>query len=96
MRVRALALGAVATATQRGVVAPSQALEAQTLAALQSTVGTLATACHNKLLLESGEEFQFLAKWSVSSPMALGETPTLAVAKADIYINTRIKCQGFC
>lgn len=32
-----------------------------------------------------GEEFQFLAKWSVSSPMALGETPTLADAKADIY-----------
>ena len=53
MRVRTLALGAVATATQRGVVAPSQALEAQTLAALQSTVGTLATVCHNKLLLES-------------------------------------------
>lgn len=40
---------------------------------------------HIKLLLESGRESQFSAKWSVSSPMALGETPTLADAKADIY-----------
>ena len=40
---------------------------------------------HIKLLLESGRESQFSAKWGVSSPMALGETPTLADAKADIY-----------
>ena len=40
---------------------------------------------HIKLLLESGGEKLFSAKWGVSSPMALGETPTLADAKADIY-----------
>ena len=49
---------------------------------------------HIKLLLESGRESQFSAKWRVSSPMALGETPASADAKADIYINTRILCQA--
>ena len=40
----------------------------------------------------------YLAKWSVSSPMALGETPTLADAKADIYIYQIIEqnVNGFC
>lgn len=33
----------------------------------------------------SRAENEFSAKWDVSSPMALGETPTSAVAKADIY-----------
>ena len=37
----------------------------------------------------SRAENEFSAKWDVSSPMALGETPTSAVAKADIYINNR-------
>jgi len=32
-----------------------------------------------------GKKQNFSAKWGVSSPMALGETPTLADAKADIY-----------
>ena len=41
---------------------------------------------HFVLLLESGGEKLFSAKWGVSSPMALGETPTLADAKADISI----------
>jgi hypothetical protein len=40
---------------------------------------------HIKLLLESGGEKLFSAKWGVSSPMALGETPASADAKADIY-----------
>ena len=44
---------------------------------------------HFVLLLESGGEKLFSAKWDVSSPMALGETPTSADAKADIYINNR-------
>lgn len=44
---------------------------------------------HTVLLLESGGEKLFSAKWGVSSPMALGETPTSAIAKADIYINNR-------
>ncbi len=33
----------------------------------------------------SRAENELSAKWYVSSPMALGETPTSAVAKADIY-----------
>lgn len=33
----------------------------------------------------SRAENEFSAKWDVSSPMALGETPTSAVAKADMY-----------
>lgn len=43
----------------------------------------------------SRAENEFSAKWGVSSPMALGETPTLADTKADIYIyiNTRTKRQ---
>ena len=40
---------------------------------------------HFVLLLESGRELRFSAKWGVSSPIDSGETPTLAVAKADIY-----------
>ena len=40
---------------------------------------------HFVLLLEPGRESQFSAKWSVSSPMALGETLAPAIAKADIY-----------
>ena len=39
---------------------------------------------HNKLLLGVGRD-NYLAKWSVSSPMALGETPTLAVQRLIIY-----------
>ena len=46
------------------------------------------------LLLEPGRESQFSAKWSVSSPIDSGETPTLADAKADIHINTGILCQA--
>ena len=33
----------------------------------------------------SRAENEFSAKWDASSPMALGETPTLADTKADIY-----------
>ena len=40
---------------------------------------------HIKLLLESGRESQFSAKWNVSSLMTLGKTPASADAKADIY-----------
>ena len=40
---------------------------------------------HFVLLLESSGELQLSAKWSVSSPMALGETLASAAAKADIY-----------
>ena len=40
---------------------------------------------HFVLILETGGEKLFSAKWDVSSPIALGETPTSAVAKADIY-----------
>ena len=40
---------------------------------------------HFVLLMESGGEKLFSAKWSVSSPMALGETLASADAKADIY-----------
>ena len=39
---------------------------------------------HNKLLLGVRRD-NYLAKWDVSSPMALGETPTLAVQRL-IYI----------
>ena len=95
MRVRTLALGAVAAAAQGGVVAPRQTLETEALLALQSSVRTLIATCHDNSFWSRAEN-EFSAKWSVSSPMALGETPTSAVAKADIYINTRIKCQGFC
>lgn len=50
---------------------------------------------HFVLLMESGGEKLFSAKWSVSSPMALGETLASAIAKADIYIiNTGILCQA--
>ena len=48
-----------------------------------------AALSHFVLLLESGGERLFSAKWSVSSLVAPGETPTLADAKADIYINNR-------
>lgn len=46
---------------------------------------------HAVLLLESGgEKVIFSAKWSVSSSMALGETPAPATAKANvIHINTQ-------
>ena len=44
---------------------------------------------HFVLLLESGRESEFSAKWDVSSPIDSGETPTSADAKADIYINNR-------
>ena len=44
---------------------------------------------HTVLLLESGGEKLFSAKWGVSSPIDSGETPTSADAKADIYINNR-------
>ena len=40
---------------------------------------------HFVLLLESGGEKLFSAKWGVSSTMALGETLASADAKADIY-----------
>ena len=40
---------------------------------------------HNKLLLGVRRD-NYLAKWDVSSPMALGETPTLAVQRL-IYIS---------
>ena len=33
-----------------------------------------------------GQRNSFSAKWGVSSPIALGETPTSASAKANIYI----------
>ena len=46
---------------------------------------------HNKLLLGVRRD-NYLAKWDVSSPMALGETPTLAVQRL-IYINNRTFCQ---
>ena len=44
-----------------------------------------AALSHVVLLLESGRESQFSAKWGVSSPIDSGEMPTLADAKADIY-----------
>lgn len=40
---------------------------------------------HFVLILETGGEKLFSAKWGVSSPIDSGETPTSAVAKADIY-----------
>ena len=40
---------------------------------------------HNKLLLGVRRD-NYLARWSVSSPMTLGETPAPAIAKADISI----------
>lgn len=95
MRVRALALGAVAAAAQGGVVAPRQTLETEALLALQSSVRTLTATRHDNSFWGRAEN-EFSAKWSVSNPMALGETLTLAGAKADIYINTRIKCQELC
>ena len=49
---------------------------------------------HTVLLLESGGEKLFSAKWGVSSPMALSETPTLADAKADKCIHNRAHCQA--
>lgn len=48
MRVRALALGAVAATTQGGVVTPRQTLETEALLALQSGVGALTATCHDK------------------------------------------------
>ena len=41
----------------------------------------------------SRAENEFSAKWGVSSPMALGETPASAIAKANTYINYLIYCQ---
>lgn len=40
---------------------------------------------HTVLLLESGRESQFSAKWGVSNPIDSGETLASAIAKADIY-----------
>ena len=48
---------------------------------------------HFVLLFGVGRD-NYLAKWDVSSPIDSGETPTLADAKADIYINTGILCQA--
>lgn len=56
VRVGALALGAVATAAQGGVVAPGRALEAPAGLARHTGVGAVAAAHHNKLLVESGGE----------------------------------------
>ena len=41
---------------------------------------------HNKLLLGVGRD-NYLAKWSVSSPMALGETLTFAVQRLNYIIS---------
>lgn len=49
---------------------------------------------HTVLLLESGGEKLFSAKWGVSSPIDSGETPTSAVAKADKCIHNRAHCQA--
>ena len=50
---------------------------------------------HFVLLLESGGEKLFSAKWGVSSPIDSGKTPAPAIAKANIiYINTGILGQA--
>lgn len=49
---------------------------------------------HFVLLLEAGGEKLFSAKWSVSSPIDSGKTPTSAVAKADKCIHNRAHCQA--
>ena len=49
---------------------------------------------HFVLLLESGGEKLFSAKWGVSSPIDSGKTPTSAVAKADKCIHNRARCQA--
>ena len=86
------------TVTTAGDIAPSATVEDLSSSARAPNLCRFPVkpsgGFHIKLLLESGRESQFSAKWSVSSPMTLGETPTSAVAKADIYINTRILCQA--
>ena len=83
--VGALAVSPQVTTALDGVVLSRDTLGTQTHATLQSSSGTLAAANHVELLLESGRESQFSAKWGVSSPIDSGETPTSADAKADIY-----------
>ena len=92
VRVGALAPGAVTPAAKRCVVSPGQTLKTEALFALKSSVGTLTAACHNNSFWSRAEN-ELSAEWSVSSPMALGETPTLAVQRL-IYINTGILCQA--
>ena len=60
LAVSILAISPQAATTQGGVVTLGQALETHTLVALQSGVRTLATACHNELLMESGREIHSL------------------------------------
>ena len=94
VRVRALAPGAVAAAAQGGVVTLGQALETHTLVALQSGVRTLATACHNELLMESGREIHSLRSGTSQAQWSWAKRRLLRLQKL-IYINTRTKRQGF-
>lgn len=84
VRVGALAPGAVTPAAKRCVVSPGQTLKTEALFALKSSVGTLTAVCHDNSFW-SRARLRFLADWSVSSPMALGETLTFAVQRLNIY-----------
>lgn len=87
MRVRALSLSPVVPATQVCVIALRRTLEARTSTLGKSVRRAVAATCHGLTPLQCRAERLFSAKWSVSNPMALGETPASAIAKADIYIN---------
>ena len=96
VRVRALAPGAVAAAAQGGVVAPRQTLETHTLVALQSGVRTLATACHNELLMESGREIHSLRSGTSQAQWFWAKRRLLRLQKL-IYISIREQnVNGFC
>ena len=89
--VGALAVSSQVAAALDGVVVSRQAFKAKAVLALKPGVGTFTAACHNNSFWSRAEN-EFSAEWSVSSPMALGETPTLAVQRL-IYINNRTRCK---
>ena len=94
LAVSILAISPQAATTQGGVVTLGQALETHTLVALQSGVRTLATACHNELLMESGREIHSLRSGTSQAQWFWAKRRLLRLQKL-IYINTRTKRQGF-
>lgn len=96
LAVSILAISPQAATTQGGVVTLGQALETHTLVALQSGVRTLATACHNELLLESGREIYSLRSGTSQAQWFWAKRRLLRLQKL-IYISIREQnVKGFC
>ena len=93
LTVSTLAVSPQVATTLNGVVVPDVTLGAVALLPLEPSVRALAAANHGVTPSGVGRD-DYLAKWSVSVLMILSETLASAITKADIYINTRRRCQG--